>query len=202
MQHGYIEVIGYDPSSGEPIVGWFGSDFVKSATKVVKKAAKVVKKAAPVAALTIPAVGVPLTLATHHKPKELVKLGQTYKKYGKVVVRSPLAKATAAGLAFVVPPVGVPLTAGMVAADKVIAAVERGEAAAKKIIQVTHALTKDPKATPKEREAAKRGLAVLATAKRQRLALRRVPSKKGQQSADAILVTKDGVIVRGNFQRV
>jgi len=54
-------------------------------------------------------------------------------KIGKSIIKSPITKAVAGGVAIVFPPVGVPALAGVVAAEQIIKATDDGAAAVKAV---------------------------------------------------------------------
>ncbi len=148
-------------------------------------------------------------------------VGKTVGKAAKAVVRSPLVKAGAAGLAMVCPAVGVPLTGALVAADKLISMAESADkaraAVAKTFIKNTkaNAMTGDKDSqraflllkkvrerkaqlkteTPAQR--AERFRASVAAAKKRAAAdaLYRAPATTGY------LVAKGGRIVHGSFTK-
>lgn len=88
----------------------------------------------------------------------------------KAVIKSPVLKATVAGLAVAYPPVGVPASAALVAANAVIRNSESKEPAKRKLaVKLTVNTAKAAKRGDKD---AKRGLKVLLIAKRMRKAQR------------------------------
>ncbi len=85
-------------------------------------------------------------------------------KATKTVVRSPVTKAAAGGLAIAFPAVGVPLATGLVAADRVIAATE-GKKGAKAKAVATRAVIRTAAASKAGDQDARRGLELLAQVK-------------------------------------
>jgi hypothetical protein len=144
---------------------------------------------------------------------------RTVGKAAKAVVKSPLVKAGAAGLAMVCPAVGVPLTGALVAADKLISMAESADkaraAVAKTFIKNTKAAavagSKDSqraflllrkvaekKAQVRQMTPAQRVEQVRAQAAAQRA--RKVAEDFYRQPATSgFLVAKGGRILRGNF---
>lgn len=140
-------------------------------------------------------------------------------RIAKSVVRSPLVKAGAAGLAMVCPAVGVPLTGALVAADKLISMAESADkaraAVAKTFIANTkaNAMTGDKDSqraflllkkvhekkqavkaeTPAQRQERFRNAIALARQRKAADLLYKTPATTG------MLVASNGRIVRGSF---
>lgn len=148
-------------------------------------------------------------------------VGRTVGKAAKAVVRSPLVKAGAAGLAMVVPAVGVPLTGALVAADKLIS---MAESADKARANIAKAFIKNTKATAmagdkgaqraflllkKVREKKQQVRAESPAQRQERLRNQALAAKRrraaeqfyAQPATSGFLVAKGGRILRGNFVR-
>ncbi len=70
-------------------------------------------------------------LETHMQgTKALLKVSEPVLKVAAPVIKSPITKAIAGGLALVYPPVGIPLSAGLVAADAYLRMAEKAKSAA------------------------------------------------------------------------
>lgn len=151
--------------------------------------------------------------ATHLAGKvlhEAEKAGKTLGKIGKEIVRSPITKIVAGGLAFVCPPAGVSLGVALVAADKVIGAVDSANAIkrafARSVVARTVAAAKAG-----DRDAM-RGAALLVKARKlqkQGVVIRQASIRKApvMHSAKMIrrsghpLVVRGGRIIRGNWRK-
>lgn len=147
------------------------------------------------------------------------KVGRTVGKVGKAIVRSPLVKAGAAGLAMVVPAVGVPLTGALVAADKLISMAESADKARANIAKAFIKNTKTAAtAGDKESQRAflllkkvhekKKQVKTMSPAQRQELLRQQIARAKQRKAADAFynqpvtsgfLVAKGGRILKGTF---
>lgn len=144
---------------------------------------------------------------------------KTVGKAAKAVVRSPLVKAGAAGLAFVCPAVGVPLTGALVAADKLISMAESADkaraAVAKTFIKNTKAAavagSKDSQRAfllLKKVAEKKREIRAESPAQRAERMRNQIAAAKQRRAADAfyrmpadegLLVAKGGRIIKGRF---
>lgn len=146
---------------------------------------------------------------------------KTVGRVGKAVVRSPLVKAGAAGLAMVCPAVGVPLTGALVAADKLIS---MAESADKARAQVAKTFIKNTKANAmsgdkdsqraflllkKVREKKKQVKAETPEQRRERFRNQVIAARQRRAAdllykspaTDGMLVAKSGRILRGSFVR-
>lgn len=144
---------------------------------------------------------------------------KTVGRVGKAVVRSPLVKAGAAGLAMVCPAVGVPLTGALVAADKLIS---MAESADKARAQVAKAFIKNTKAAAMSGDkGSQRAFLLLRKVREKKQQVRQMsPAQRqenlrnqaararqaraaaaffSQPSTPGLLVAKGGRIVRGSF---
>ena len=142
------------------------------------------------------------------------KLGKFGKGVVHAIAKSPYLKAGVAGLSVVFPPAGAAGAAvigAAMAADKVIAAAERGNADAKKLIKNTKALAKtgDKVAHRSVQILNKRAMARKALPPHQRGKVVLTPQKllkSGVVSTHGpmpgILVLASGHQVRGHFQKV
>ena len=115
-------VIGLEYPDGT-VIGWFGSKLVKKVGKAVKTITK--------SPLVNPAKAVTAVAKAVHAPKALVKLTQAkvldpFKapgavlKAAKPILKSPITKAVAGGIAVAFPAVGVPAVAALAVANKVL----------------------------------------------------------------------------------
>lgn len=130
--------------SGEDLVGWFGSDLVKSVSKGVKSAGK--------------------GLSSVYKAAEKITKDKVVKKLGaavKAVVKSNITKMAVSGLAVAFPPVGVPAAAAYATAASVVALADTADkyvGTAKSLANATVQLGKGNLS-----KAAQNGLAAVAT---------------------------------------
>jgi len=123
---------------------------------------------------------------------EMGFLGSALKKLGsigKAIVKSPITKVTASGLALAFPPVGVPLTAGVVAADKIVSAAKSRRKGRRKIgraiIKQTARLAKSDKNVARaykllKKVAEKRKRRAKTSAKARRKALAKAAKRRRQ----------------------
>lgn len=117
---------------------------------------------------------------------------------GKTIVKSPIVKTAAGGLAIAFPAVGVPLAAGLVVADRAIKTAEglRGtpkqQAAMKKTIANTVALAQRGNA------GARKAVELMATARR----VRETQAKQTQVNLKAKTTPLGGLLVVGHGKNV
>jgi len=149
-------------------------------------------------------------------------IAKPFKAVGKIakkVIRSPVLKATAMGAAFVFPPIGVPAAAAVVAADKVVGALDKGgrkAAAARKLLKPTLSAAKSgdkdaargARALTLAARLRKQGIPVRTAVARARVkqavARRPVARSAARPAAGAmrgVLVLPGGRVVTGTFQR-
>jgi hypothetical protein len=94
------------------------------------------------------------------------KAGKALGKIGKAIIKSPITKVIGVGLSFIVPPAGAAMTAAVIAADKVIRALESKDPKKRKAAEKIVANTQ--KASKRGSPGANAGIRALAIAKRLR----------------------------------
>lgn len=130
--------------------------------------------------------------------KAAKSVGKGVVSVGKTIVKSPIVKTAAGGLAIAFPAVGVPLSAGLVVADRAIRTAEglRGtakqQAAMKKTIANTVALA------ARGNMSAKRAVELMATARR----VRETQARQTQVSLKSKSTPLGGLLVVGHGKNV
>lgn len=94
------------------------------------------------------------------------KAGKAIGKIGKAIIKSPITKVIGVGLSFIVPPAGAAMTAAVIAADKVIRALESKDP--KKRAKAEQLIKNTNKAAKRGSPGADAGLRALTIAKRRR----------------------------------
>ncbi len=157
--------IGLAVGDDETVIGWFGSSFLKSVGKAITTPVKAAAQLtiAPVKATVNIAKGKPVgkSLSTAFvKPvvataKSQLAVAKPVAKVAAPVLKSPITKAVAGGLAIAFPPIGLPVAAGVAAGNVALSVHGKVTAGTKLAASLVPKSAPKPAAKPAPKPAAK-----------------------------------------------